>query len=294
VESMRPYATEQQVQLRLEIANDAAGAIVKGDRSRLNQTFCNVLHNAIKFSPAGSYVRVECEVSDSEAITRIADQGEGIPAQFLPHVFERFRQADGSRTRAYGGLGLGLALVKNFVAVHGGTIEASSGGEGKGSVFVIKLPRETAGQEEKNKKETELDREDKKDRVRIMIVEDQADTLEMLAAHFSARDYEVFACTSAAEALELASRQQFDLLISDIAMPAMDGLELIRNLRQKEGLEETPAIALTGYASVKDSERAIAAGFNMHLAKPIDPAELAQAVNNLLASCQNREPERRD
>ena len=289
VDTMRSYASEQGVEIHLEIGNEAAPAIVQGDRSRLNQTFCNVLHNAVKFSPAGSCVRVECEVSDEEATVRIADQGDGIPADFLPHVFERFRQADGSRTRAYGGLGLGLALVKSFVSAHGGTIEASSNGAGKGSVFVIKLPRAEAGRERTGKQDSGLAGGNKKKQARIMIVEDQPDTLEMLVAHFRARDYEVFPCNSAAEALQLAARERFDLLISDLGMPTMDGLQLITTLRQQKGLEETPAIALTGYASPKDSQRAIAAGFNIHLAKPIDPAELSDAVNSLLVPHQNRE-----
>jgi two-component system CheB/CheR fusion protein len=179
-------------------------------------------------------------------------------------------------------------LVKSFVAAHGGTIEASSDGQGKGSLFIIKLPREVVAVTEINREPGRAP-DHKKNRARIVIVEDQPDTLEMLTAHFRSRGYEVFPCNSAAEALELADRQQFDLLISDIAMPTMDGLRLIKNLRQKKGLEETPAIALTGYASPKDSEKAIAAGFNIHVAKPIDPAELVETVNSLLLSCQNRE-----
>jgi PAS domain S-box-containing protein len=299
VDTMRAYAGNSNVHLRLEIAPAVAALIIKGDRSRLNQTFCNVLHNAIKFSPAGSEIRVKCEASDSEAIVRISDQGEGMAAEFLPHVFERFRQADGSRTRAYGGLGLGLALVRSFVTAHGGTIEASSEGEGKGSAFVIKLPRETAGLGDTNQRVTRLDHDDKKKRSRLMIVEDQPDTLEMLTAHFRARNYEVFPCNSAAEALDVASREHLDVVISDIAMPTMDGLELIKKLRAKKGLERIPAIALTGYASQKDQDAAIAAGFNMHVAKPTEPAELAAAVEALLSpkskvqsptSNQNREP----
>jgi len=139
VDSMRPYARQANVDLRLEIAEGASALVIKGDRSRLSQIFCNILHNAIKFSPAGGYVKVSCEARDSAAIVRFADQGEGIPAEFLPHVFERFRQADGSRTRAYGGLGLGLALVKSFVEAHGGTIEAVSKGAGKG-FFAVSAP----------------------------------------------------------------------------------------------------------------------------------------------------------
>jgi PAS domain S-box-containing protein len=289
VDTMRPYAREANVDLQLEIADGASAMVIKGDRSRLSQIFCNILHNAIKFSPTGGYVQVSCEARDSAAIVRIADQGEGIPAEFLPFVFERFRQADGSRTRAYGGLGLGLALVKSFVQAHGGTVEAASNGAGKGSEFVVKLPREALPTGENGKNEAKLDLEKNAKRARVLIVEDQPDTLEMLATHFQTRGYETLPCSSAAEAIQIADREPFDILISDIAMPEIDGLQLIRTLRQKKGLEGIPAIALTGYASEKDAETAIAAGFNTHLAKPIEPARLSAAVERLLNSCQSWE-----
>lgn len=286
VENLASFARESLVELKLDLSLEASDLIIKGDRNRLIQTFGNVLHNAIKFSPAGSQVQIKCEVNDSELIVRIVDHGQGISAEFLPHVFERFRQADGSRTRAYGGLGLGLALVKSFVMAHGGVIEAASEGEGKGSVFEIKLPRDGAyrgGNGEEPKSEAGK----KENRTRILIVEDEPDTLEMLAAHFRARGYETLPVGSAAEAIEIAEREHFDILISDIAMPTMDGLELIRNLRQKKDLKDFPAIALTGYASQKDAAAAIAAGFNMHIAKPTEPAELSAATEKLLASRQN-------
>ena len=284
VENLASYARDRLVELQLDLSTEASALIIKGDRNRLIQAFGNVLHNAIKFSPAGSQVQVKCEANDSEIIVRIVDHGQGISAEFLPHVFQRFRQEDGSRTRAYGGLGLGLALVKSFVAAHGGAIEAASQGEGKGSVFVIKLPRDGASPGGNGEKEQKSDPGKREKRARVLIVEDQPDTLEMLAAHFRARGYETLPCGSAAEAIEIAEREHFDILISDIAMPTMDGLELIRNLRQKENLKDVPAIALTGYASQKDVAAAIAAGFNMHLAKPTEPTELSAAVERLLAS----------
>ena len=289
VETMRSFARDSNVHLRFEIADGAAALTINGDRERLNQAFGNILHNAIKFSPVGGDVRVSCEASDSEIIVCIEDQGEGILPEFLPHVFERFRQADGSRTRAFGGLGLGLALVKSFVAVHDGTVEASSDGAGRGSLFTIKLPRDAKHHDEAGKEEQRLDPENKENGPCILIVEDEPDTLEMLAAHFRVRGYVTIPCNSSAEAIEVAGREHFDILISDIAMPTMDGLQLIRDLRQQQGLERIPAIALTGYASEKDAQEAIAAGFNMHLSKPIDPTELAAAVERLLASNQNQE-----
>jgi PAS domain S-box-containing protein len=287
VETMRSYARDKEVEIRFQHEHDSAALTIKGDRSRLNQSFCNILHNAIKFSPAGGLVRVDCEASDGEVIVRVVDEGEGIAAEFLPHVFERFRQADGSRTRAYGGLGLGLALVKSFISAHGGTVEAVSEGEGKGSTFVIRLPRAAITEAVSGTHEPTQDLENKEKRTRLLIVEDEADTLEMLAAHFRIRGYEILSCISALEALKIAQREHFDLLISDLAMPNMDGLQLIKKLRQQLGMENTPAIALTGYASAKDAETAIKAGFNRHLPKPIDPAELVAAVEALLVSKQN-------
>jgi PAS domain S-box-containing protein len=146
VETMRSFARDSNVHLQFEVADGAAALTIKGDQERLNQTFGNILHNAIKFSPAGGQVRVTCDASDSEMIVCIKDQGEGIPLEFLPDIFERFRQADGSRTRSFGGLGLGLALVKSFVTAHGGTVEAGS--DGTGSLFTIKLPRAAVGFDE--------------------------------------------------------------------------------------------------------------------------------------------------
>ncbi|MDQ6652587.1 MAG: GAF domain-containing protein [Acidobacteriota bacterium] len=284
VETMRSFARDSRVALKLEIADDAAALTIKGDRSRLNQTFCNIVHNAIKFSLAGKSVKIAYETSDSEAIIRIKDQGEGIPVDFLPHVFERFRQADSSRTRAYGGLGLGLALVRSFVEAHGGTIEAMSDGEGKGSVFTIRLPREAASDEKIEKTEPTTDLANENTRARILIVEDQPDTLEMLAKTFQTRGYETFLCSSGAQALQTAARKHFDILISDIAMPSMDGLQLIGDLRKRKGLESISAIALSGYASQNDVDIAIAAGFDLHLSKPVDPSELAAAVESLLVA----------
>lgn len=283
VETMRSFAVDSQVELQLKAANEAASFMVTGDRSRLNQAFCNVLNNAIKFSRAGGAVQVTCEANDHEASVRITDQGEGIPVSFLPHIFERFRQADGSRTRAFGGLGLGLALVKSFVEAHGGRVEASSEGQGLGSVFVINLPRALPLLQETSEAPPNSTHDGETDRKRILIVEDQPDTLEMLATSFQTRGYITILCNSAEDALQTAAGEHFDLVISDIAMPGMDGLQLIRNLRNRKELENIPAIALTGYAAQKDVDAAMAAGFNMHLTKPIDPTDLTAAVEKLLS-----------
>jgi PAS domain S-box-containing protein len=290
VETMRPAAEDAKVNLDLNIPEHASDISVTGDRNRLNQAFCNILHNAIKFSYPGATVQVACEATDSKALIHFSDQGEGIPTDFLPHVFERFRQADASRTRAFGGLGLGLALVKSFVEAHHGTVEANSAGPGKGSDFVVTLPKEvseeTATQVHKRKdsKKTPI-------KTRVLIVEDETDTLDMLSASCEARGYVVRRARSAAEALEIASREDFDIMISDIGMPEMDGIQLLHELLQLPGRDQLRAIALSGYASQKDVAESLAAGFSLHLSKPVDPAELAQAVENLLLFSNEDLPE---
>lgn len=283
IETMRPYARDSKVTLRLRLPSDPAQATVKGDRNRLLQAFCNILHNAIKFSPAGGSVTTSCDVADDAVVVRVRDQGEGIPNEFLPHVFERFRQADASRTRSFGGLGLGLSLVKSFVVAHHGTVEADSEGPGKGSVFVVTLPREVPIESTTTVSDSDS-RGDTKGPHRILLVEDQPDTLEMLKATLGTYGYDVVGCDSAAKALNTAQCEEFDLLVSDIGMPAMDGFQLIRDLRNVDHVKQIPAIALTGYASRKDADAAIAAGFDMHLSKPIDPAALADAIKRLLNS----------
>lgn len=282
VETMKSFGQDSNVKLTLEVHREAAEVHVRGDRIRLNQSFCNVIHNAIKFSPEGAVVEVLCEASTSEAVVQIKDYGSGIPEEFLPFIFERFRQADGSRTRAFGGLGLGLALVKSFITSHGGAITAASHGPGKGSIFVITLPREVSIEALASAKKQAADGGADEKRVRVLLVEDEPDTLEMLTAHFQVRGFETYSCETAAEALLVADRESFDIMISDIAMPEMDGLQLIRTLRRKDNLRRVPAIALTGYASEKDVKEAIEAGFDLHLPKPIDPAELLKAVEQLV------------
>ena len=288
VDTMSPYARDSKVQLQFRAADGSSEAIVIGDRSRLNQAFCNLLHNAIKFSGPGSKVQVTLDSRDDDVVIRIQDQGEGIPDEFLPFVFDRFRQADGSRTRTYGGLGLGLALVKSFVEAHGGTIEASSEGEQRGSTFKVTLPRKRTEVKDSHDWVALSPRDNTIHQARILIVEDQPDTLELLTAIFERHGYQVIGCDSAERALEIFARKDFDVLVSDVGMPTMDGLQLIHSLRENQDLKRTPAIALTGYASQKDSEAALDAGFDLHLSKPVDPDELTRAVERLLAAQQGK------
>jgi PAS domain S-box-containing protein len=280
LETVRPLAAVRDIEVEVEF-HDWQNVILWGDRTRLIQVFWNLLNNAIKFSGPGGRVRVDAEANELEAIVTVEDAGQGITADFLPFVFDRFRQADGSKTRVHGGLGLGLALVKSFVEAHHGTVEAKSDGAGRGSRFTVRLPllrTQPAASQQSAKAGSEASPKI----VHLMIVEDDPDTLEMLRATLEARGYSVTACESAAQTLEVASANQVDLIISDIGMPEMDGFQMIKQLREVEGYQNVPAIALSGYASKKDAKAALAAGFNAHVSKPVDPAELVIMVNGLL------------
>jgi PAS domain S-box-containing protein len=280
VETVRPSAVAGDIQLHVTF-HDWQNEIVSGDRARLLQVFWNLLSNAIKFSSPGGRVNVECQANGSEAVVSVEDTGQGIPPDFLPFVFERFRQADGSKTRAHGGLGLGLALVKSFVEAHKGNVSAESQGPGRGSRFEVRLPRRapaTAGHTRKLERQTTSASAG----ARLLVVEDDPDTLEMLKATLEARGFGVTTCESAAEMLECAEETTADLLISDIGMPEIDGFEMIKRLREIAAFKNVPAIALSGYASQKDAKTAIAAGFDAHVSKPVDPKELLTLVEGLL------------
>jgi CheY-like chemotaxis protein/anti-sigma regulatory factor (Ser/Thr protein kinase) len=276
---VRPYANAHEVQL--EVALDhSLDATVTGDRARLVQTFSNLLDNAVKFSRARGRVKITCERNQNTATVRVEDEGRGISPDFLPFVFERFRQEDGSKTRAHGGLGLGLALVKSFVEAHQGTIEAASAGQGRGSQFTITLPC-TEGVAQPASNATGETRAEPAV-AHLMIIEDDEDTLEMLRATLEMHGYRVTACESAEETLRVAPETSVDLIVSDIGMPHMDGFEMIRQLREFDHYKTVPAIALTGYATPKDEKAALIAGFDAHVSKPVDPGELLRLIKSLV------------
>jgi len=279
VEAVRPLATARNIEVNVDFHGQ--NITLWGDRTRLVQVFWNLLNNAIKFSGPGGRVQVDAEANDVEAIVTVKDAGQGITSDFLPFVFERFRQADGSKTRIHGGLGLGLALVKSFVEAHHGTVQAESDGTGQGSRFRVRLPLPRT-QPEAPQPAATAGTEAAAKIVHLMIVEDDPDTLEMLRATLEARGFYVIACESAVQTLEVASANQVDMIISDIGMPEMDGFQMIKRLREVSGYQDIPAIALSGYASQKDAKAALAAGFNAHVSKPVDPAELVIMVNGLL------------
>ncbi|HMG74942.1 MAG TPA: GAF domain-containing protein [Pyrinomonadaceae bacterium] len=281
VETVRPMAAARNIEIALNF-HDGQNEIVSGDRTRLVQVFWNLLHNAVKFSSPEGQVEVDIEANEFETTVRIQDAGQGIAAEFLPFVFERFRQADGSKTRIHGGLGLGLALVKSFVEAHRGTVKAESQGVDQGSRLTVSLPRRQTQVAPVGVDSEKVRPQSPPKSVHLMIVEDDPDTLEMLRATLEARGFHVTSFESAAETLAAAPGTHVDLIISDIGMPEMDGFHMIEKLRQVEGYQDIPAIALSGYASQKDAKAALAAGFDAHVSKPVDPAELVIMVNGLL------------
>ncbi len=286
-ETVRAEADKRGVGIDLTVlpCDDGQPMTVLGDRTRLVQVFWNLLNNAVKFSDGGSHVRVTCQADGTTARVEVLDAGRGIEPEFLPHVFERFRQADGSSTRLYGGLGIGLALVKSFVEAHGGAVYAASDGEGRGSSFSVTLPLYRAMPEALNAPVAAAPpeaRESVANVRRVLIVEDARDTLDMLRIVFETQGFEAKVCESAAEALRIAASVCFDVVVSDIGLPQIDGYELIKRLREMPHLRGVPAVALTGYASPKDAEAALAAGFDVHLPKPIDPVKLATVIGPLL------------
>jgi PAS domain S-box-containing protein len=301
-ETIRLHA--ERLRVSLEIASDGhrASTLVSGDRTRLVQVFWNVLSNAVKFSRPGGCIRVSIACDDGAVRVDVTDEGEGIEQEFLPRVFDRFTQADSSTTRLHGGLGIGLALVKSFVEAHGGSVSASSGGKGWGSRFTVSLPlaqnliqsrERTPVMEEPKLLSTtpspgrlpvtaSSDQHLVGSRRRVLVVDDARDTLELLKLVFGMRGYDVVACETAEEALTVAPTARFDIIVSDIGLPRIDGYELIGRLREIPHLRTTPALALTGYAARKDAEAALAAGFDGHVAKPVEPSALAAETERLL------------
>ena len=287
VESVLPAAQAKDIRLRKII--DPRGGPVSGDPNRLQQVVWNLLSNAIKFTPKGGKVDVLLERVNSHLEITVADSGDGIAPEFLPHVFDRFRQADSSTTRRYGGLGLGLSIVRQLVELHGGSVRAKSPGEGEGSVFMVALPlaplRHDSSREHPASGDAPLLPSLVVDLsgVRVLIIDDEPDARELIRNVLRESGAEVIAAAGAREALELVPLQRPDLIVSDIGMPDLDGYQFIRELRRLPvaagGL--TPAVALTAFARSEDRTRAIVAGYQMHIAKPIEPQELLAVVASI-------------
>lgn len=279
--------------LKLEIKLDPSARHTLGDGSRLQQVVWNLLANAIKFTPSGGRIQVSVERAGADLQIKVSDSGQGIGADFLPFIFDRFRQADGTTTRQHGGLGLGLAIVRHLVELHGGAIKADSAGEGKGATFTIKLP--LAPQDTKRGKkltenlpikenaQTSFTSLPRLDDVKVLLVDNDPDTLQILSVMLSESRAGVQTAASVAEALEIMEWYQPDLLVSDLAMPGEDGYSLIHKLRTAEAEtgKHTPAVALTSYVRVDDRARALSAGFNLFVPKPVQPEELISALASL-------------
>ena len=278
IETVRSSAGLRHVELEVALAD--APLVVMGEPVRLQQVIWNLLSNAIKFTEAGGRVAVRVEAVGREARVVVEDSGIGISPEFLPYVFDRFRQADGSRTRRHGGLGLGLAIVDALAKMHHGRVEAQSEGTGQGSHFIFTLPRAAVSERADEAEQPEVAPEVGQ---RVLIVEDSPDTLSFLSAIFQQKGCNVMAASNGPEALRLAAETTPTVIISDIGMPGMDGYELLQELRRMPGLNDVPAIAITGYAMDEDRERAAAAGFTAHVAKPVDADDLLALIQKLTA-----------
>jgi PAS domain S-box-containing protein len=290
LDALRPTADVKGIQLRTRF--QPGECLVKGDPNRLRQVLWNLLSNAIKFTQRGGSVNIDLTCVESTARLTVNDTGEGISAEFLPYVFDRFRQAEGSISRKQGGLGLGLAVVRHLVELHGGTISAESEGLGHGSVFIVDLPlaqeRRDPARAEERRREVERRRSRsgvvRLDGLHVLLVEDDDDSRKLLGTMLKRYGARVTSAKSAKEALSVFEGDLPDVVISDIGMPDEDCYEFLRKLRsappEKGGL--TPAIALTGYASRKDRERALAAGYHQHIAKPIEQSDMIDAIAALV------------
>jgi signal transduction histidine kinase/CheY-like chemotaxis protein len=302
IESVRPAADAKEI--RIQNVLEPCGPVL-GDPGRLQQVLWNLLSNAVKFTPRGGNVIVTCRRSRSSVEITVSDTGPGIKPEFIPHVFERFRQADGSTTRRYGGLGLGLAIVKNLVELHGGTVEARSAGDNSGANFIVRLPISALRSQAPNVRDGEnpddiaarstatvtagsadnaIEQCDQADLagIKVLVVDDDADARNLVQRLLSDCNAQVITAASAQEAITLLKAELADVLLSDIGMPTMDGYEFIRLVRQEiASAERMPAAAITAFARSEDRRRALLAGYQTHIPKPVEPSELTAVVASL-------------
>ena len=300
VNTVRPAADAKHITIVTSF--DAETGPVLGDANRLQQVVWNLLSNAVKFTPKNGRIEVGLQRVNSEAEISVRDSGEGISSEFLPYVFDRFRQGDGKTTRLHSGLGLGLAIVRHLVELHGGTVNAHSDGPGRGATFKLRLPvlsinsvpgGKTAASDSTKARSTDglsIECPPRLDGVRVLVVDDDSDTRQMLKAVLSECQAHVIIAASAAEAIEEIERRKPDVLVSDLGMPEQDGYELIKKVRGMESADHTvriPALALTAYAKAEDRVRALASGYQVHLSKPVEPAEFVLVVANLAGRGQS-------
>jgi signal transduction histidine kinase/DNA-binding response OmpR family regulator len=286
-DAVRPAIESKEI--RFETMLDPKACFVRGDANRLQQIFWNLLSNAIKFTPSGGLVRVDVKRDEPQVRVAVSDTGIGITQEFLPYIFDRFRQADGSTTRVHGGLGLGLSIVKHLVELHDGSIEVLSQGKDQGATFTVSLglaPAESSDLIEEPVP-TELEGNGLSagyskllEGLRILVVDNEADSRDLVAAVLTRCGSKVLCCESTAEALKAFRDWKPDLLVSDIGMPTEDGYDLIKKLRKLrlKRAKEIPAVALTAYATDDDRQRTLSAGFQMHVTKPIEPEALVRSI----------------
>ena len=293
VDTLRPAADAKQ--LRLYVTLDFGSGTVLGDPVRLQQVVWNLLSNAIKFTGKEGSIRVSLQRVNSHVELTVSDSGPGIEENFLPYVFDRFRQEDSTTRKKFGGLGLGLSIVRHLVELHGGTVEAANRDDGPGAVFTVRLPVMAVGKlaaaAEKRSSEPEpvlqpavIESLPRMDGFKVLAVDDEPDARHLLMTLFKRCGAEVAACGTAAETLQLLKTFEPDILVSDIGLPEEDGYSLIRKIRgnEKDSDKRLPAIALTAYARSEDRLKALSAGYNMYISKPVEPAELALVVYRML------------
>lgn len=283
LETVHTTANTKAIQLRTQL--DETPFQVLADANRLKQVIWNLLSNAVKFTPQGGQVTLQLNYIDSAAQLRIIDTGKGISADFLPHVFDHFRQADNTTTRIFGGLGLGLAIAKQIVDLHGGTIEADSAGEGKGATFTVNLPL-IANTPQLIPEDTASIISEELENIHVLVVEDDTDNREMITFTLEMYGARVTTVSSAAAAIEQLSQCKPDVLISDIGMADMDGYMLMQQIRKVTQTSQIPAIALTAYISEADQQQALAAGFQEHLPKPMEPTQLVTTILKVVQESQ--------
>jgi two-component system CheB/CheR fusion protein len=283
VETVSSDAALKKIAIKVDTPEDVI--FVEADPLRLEQVVWNLLNNAVKFTPAGGTVNICLRGEQGCATLTVADNGPGIEPAFLPHVFEMFRQADASSSRPHGGMGIGLALARQLIGLHGGTVTVASL-PGQGATFTVELP---ATRETEKSLGFSLPSESATSgapgvlfQMRILVVDDSRDTVDMLRKLFEMDGAVVATASSATEALEVARRQEFDVVLSDISMPKMDGFEFVRRLREMETQKNVPVIALTGFGRAEDVDRAEAGGFFSHVTKPIDVNSLVEMLSQLL------------
>lgn len=300
IDSIRPAIDAKGI--RLQTILDPGAGPISGDADRLQQIVWNLLTNAVKFTPKGGRIQVRVQRVDSHVEIVVSDSGVGISKDFLPYVFDRFRQADASTTRIHGGLGLGLSIVHQLVDLHGGSVSVQSEGEGKGATFTISLPFVgviNSSQEAESEHPTQsddvisLDGLPSLQGLKVLVVDDEVDTCELIGEVLRECGSEVITSRSAAEALEALQQHKPDILISDLGMPDEDGYSLISKIRAlpSERGGQIPAAALTAYARAEDRMRVLRSGFQFHLPKPVDSAELVTVVASLAGRAYERQPQ---